>query len=213
MGLVVALLESLYRGSKADGGSCDWRDWDSARRRASAWRASYSALLMASSCSMRYSSSMAADERAVKGRIDDCIWRGDRHKSQLLLDEHKIRPDDDNMNLTKWNENKNNYLVITVSTTFCLFLHPKCRLIVRRWPHVSWTGKPSKRKVIWHWKISLNFWRSFRRYRWMEKVRMVIAVYTRVTSEFVWAGKAFFARGISTDETCMRPYVSGLGAW
>ena len=33
--------------------------------------------------------------------VDDCVWRGDLHKNLLLLDEHKIRPNDDNMSLTK----------------------------------------------------------------------------------------------------------------
>ena len=105
------------------------------------------------------------------------------------------------------------YFVITVGTTSCLLFRPKCRLIVR-WPRVSWTGKTRNSKVIWHWKIDLNFCGPFRRY-WMQKVggRMIIIVYTRVTSEFVRAGKAFFTRGISTDEgffACVSSYVSGL---
>jgi hypothetical protein len=49
----------------------------------------------------------------------------------------------------------------------------------------------------------------------MEKVirRVVIVVYTRVTSEFVRARKAFLARGISADEwffASMGSYVSRL---
>ena len=43
--------------------------------------------------------------------------------------------------------------------------------------------------------------------------RVIIVVYTRVTSELVRAGKAFFARGISTDEgffACVSSYVSRL---
>lgn len=42
---------------------------------------------------------------------------------------------------------------------------------------------------------------------------MIIVVYTRVTSEFVGAGKALLARGIGADEgffACMSSYVSRL---
>ena len=37
---------------------------------------------------------------------DDSAWRGDLHKSLLLLDERKIRPNDDNVRIAKQNENK-----------------------------------------------------------------------------------------------------------
>lgn len=43
--------------------------------------------------------------------------------------------------------------------------------------------------------------------------RVIVVVYTRVTSEFVRAGKALLARGISADEgffACMSSYVSRL---
>lgn len=36
-----------------------------------------------------------------RDEVDDCVWTGDLHKSLLLLDEHKIRPDYDNMSITK----------------------------------------------------------------------------------------------------------------
>ena len=43
--------------------------------------------------------------------------------------------------------------------------------------------------------------------------RVIIIVYTSVTSEFVRAGEAFLAGGISADEgffSCMSSYVSRL---
>ena len=54
------------------------------------------------------------------------------------------------------------YLVITVGTTSCLLFSPERRLIVR-WRRVSWSRETSNSKVIWHWKIDLNFCGPFRR--------------------------------------------------
>lgn len=38
--------------------------------------------------------------------VDDCVWRGDLHKSLLLLDEHKIRPNEESVNEKKIKKSK-----------------------------------------------------------------------------------------------------------
>ena len=141
----------------------------------------------------------------------ECAWRGDRHKSLLLLDEHKVLPDDGDCEyISKWNEDERfKYLIITVSTTFCLLFCPKSCLIAG-WSRISRIGQ-SNSKVIWHWKIDFYLCRPFRRI-WMKEM-VIIVVYTRVTSEFIRARKTFLARRISTNErffACMSSYVSGL---
>ena len=80
--------------------------------------------------------------------VDCSVWRGDLHKSLLLLDEHRTRPKDDN--ISKTNEMKiktPSYLVITVGATSCFLFRPKGRLIVR-WARVSWTGKTSDSEIF-----------------------------------------------------------------